>query len=72
MSKQFNIPSRTLYYRAKKMGITLPRNMRKKSMANNCNAAYFYPKNSYLLDGNYSEIGVKEEIRTNQDSLFNL
>ena len=72
VSKQFNIPSRTLYYRAKKMGITLSRNMRKKSMANNCNAAYFYPKNSYLLDGHESEIGVGREIKTGQGSLFNL
>ena len=31
VSKQFNIPSRTLYDRAKKMGITTIRNMKKKS-----------------------------------------
>ena len=32
VSKQFNIPSRTLYDRAKKMGITTIRNMKKKSV----------------------------------------
>ena len=44
VSKQFNIPSRTLYYRAKKMGITLSRNMRMMPLAKNLNAAYFYPR----------------------------
>ena len=54
------------------MGITLSRGMRKKSLARNFNAAYFCSKNSYLLDGNESEIGVEEEKRTSQGSLFNL
>jgi hypothetical protein len=74
VSKQFNIPSRTLYYRAKKMGITLPRNMSKKSLAKNFNAAYVYPKNSVskLLDRNGSELGVEGEIKTGPGLLFNL
>ena len=41
VSKQINIPARTLYYRAKKMGIALTRNMRTKSLAKPFNAAYF-------------------------------
>ena len=69
VSKQFNIPSRTLYYRAKKMGITLSRNMGKRSVAKNFDAAYFCPKNrmSQLLDKNESEI-----VKTSQGSFFNI
>ena len=73
VSKQFNIPSRTLYYRAKKMGITLSRNMRRMPLAKNYNAAYFHPRTSMhkLLGRNGSKIGVEEGIQYGQDSCFN-
>jgi len=40
VSKKFNIPSRTLYDKVKKMGITTGRQQQRKSMNSNFNAAY--------------------------------